>query len=70
MLPAHPVGVLEHAMNLSIEQRETLSRWLPTLLAAAVIWLMVRGLGKLFHVAAFGLVWIYFWGQGIPGFLH
>ncbi|MGB0133245.1 hypothetical protein [Dokdonella sp.] len=57
-------------MNLSIEQRETLGRWLPTLIAAAAIWLIARGLGKLFHAVGFGLVWVYFWTQGVPSFLH
>lgn len=70
MLPAHPVGALERVMNLTIEQRETLSRWIPTLLVAAAIWLLARAFGKTVHAGVFGLIWIYFWTQGFPRFLH
>ena len=50
-------------MNLSIEQRETLNRWLPTILAVAVVWLVARGL-KRFFWAAFGIGWVMFWNGG------
>jgi hypothetical protein len=63
MLPAHPFGALEQAMNLSIEQRETLNRWLPTILVALGIWLLARGIRRAFW-AAFGLAWVMYWTGG------
>ncbi|MEO7935693.1 MAG: hypothetical protein ABIR27_05500 [Dokdonella sp.] len=50
-------------MNLSFEQRETLSRWLPTLLMIAAVWLLARGI-KRFLWAAFGLGWAMLWSEG------
>jgi len=50
-------------MNLSIDQRETLSRWLPTILAVAVVWLLARGL-KQFFWTAFGIGWVMYWTGG------
>ena len=50
-------------MNLSFEQRETLSRWLPTLLAVAAIWLLARGFKRLLWTA-FGIGWVIYWSGG------
>ena len=54
---------LEQTMNLSFEQRETLSRWLPTLLAVAAIWLLARGFKRLLWTA-FGIGWVIYWSGG------
>ena len=50
-------------MNLSIEQQETLRRWLPLVLAIGAGWLLLRGIRKLFWVA-FGLAWAFTWSGG------
>ncbi|MEP6882785.1 MAG: hypothetical protein ABI866_12375 [Dokdonella sp.] len=50
-------------MNLSIEQRETLNRWLPTILVIAAVWLLARGLKRLFW-AAFGIGWVMVFSGG------
>lgn len=50
-------------MNLSIEQRETLNRWLPTILVAVGIWLVARGIRRLFWTV-FGLAWVMYWTSG------
>jgi len=63
MLPAHPVGALESNMNLSVDQRDTLSRWLPTVLVVAAVWLLARGLKRSFW-AVFGLGWVMHWSDG------
>lgn len=47
-------------MNLSVEHRETLRRWLPVLLAALGAWLLWRGLKKSFWTV-FGLAWAFWW---------
>ncbi|HOX70101.1 MAG: hypothetical protein WAS23_04825 [Dokdonella sp.] len=50
-------------MNLSVEQRETLSRWLPTLLVIGVAWLVARGLKRAFWTV-FGIGWLMHWSGG------
>lgn len=50
-------------MNLSIQQRETLHRWLPTILVAIAIWFVARGIKRAFW-AAFGLAWVVHWTGG------
>ena len=69
MLPVRLVGALELSMNLSIEQRETLGRWLPTILVIAAVWLLAHGIKRLFW-AAFGIGWVIFWSGGRFPFWH
>lgn len=57
-------------MNPSVEQRDTLRRWMPTLLAAAAIRLLARGIGKLFQIAVSGVVRVCVRTQGLPRFLQ
>ncbi len=63
MLPVRRFGALEQTMNLSFQQRETLRRWLPTLLLIAGVWLLTRGIKRLLW-AAFGLGWVMLWSGG------
>jgi len=63
MISGHPVGALELSMNLSIDQRETLNRWLPTLLAVVVVWFVARRI-KRFFWAVFGIGLVMFWAGG------
>jgi hypothetical protein len=69
MLRSHHPGALETVMILSVEQRETLHRWLPTILVVAGIWLAARGIKKLFW-AVFGLAWAFHWAPGAFRFWH
>ncbi len=50
-------------MNLSVDQRDTLSRWLPTVLVVAAVWLLARGLKRTFW-AVFGIGWAMHWSGG------
>ena len=50
-------------MNLSIDQRETLQRWLPLVLAIGGAWLLLRGIRKLSGLL-FGLAWVFAWSGG------
>lgn len=50
-------------MILSAEQRETMQKWLPMILAILGIWWVARGMKRLFWTA-FGLFWAYHWAPG------
>ena len=50
-------------MNLSIEQREVLQRWLPLILVIGGVWLLARGIRNLFWTV-FGLTWAFVWSGG------
>jgi hypothetical protein len=63
MRPAHLSGALEQAMNLSIEQRETLERWLPTLLVVTAAWLATCTMRQP-AAATFGIGPVMFRGGG------
>ena len=47
-------------MNLSIDHRETLRRWMPMLLAALGAWLLLRGARRVLWTA-FGMAWVFWW---------
>ena len=45
-------------LDLSSVPRETLEKYLPLVLVAIIVWLMARGLRKMFWTA-FGLFWAF-----------
>lgn len=51
-------------MVLSAEQRETMQKWLPVILAIVGIWWLARGMKNMFWTA-FGLFWAYHWAPGV-----
>ncbi|HET8899197.1 MAG TPA: hypothetical protein VFN09_10540 [Rhodanobacteraceae bacterium] len=50
-------------MQLTNEQRQTLDKYLPWMLAALVAWLFTRGLRRMFWTL-FGIFWIMHWTGG------
>lgn len=46
--------------TISPSTRATLAKWMPVLLAIGVVWLLARGVRKLFWTA-FGLFWAFWW---------
>ncbi len=51
-------------MVLSSEQRETMQKWLPLILAILGIWWVARGIRSALRIA-FGFFWVWFWAPGV-----
>lgn len=46
--------------TVSPSTRATLAKWMPILLAIGAVWLLARGIRRLFWTA-FGLAWAFWW---------
>jgi hypothetical protein len=68
-IPLHCSSASESAMNLTLDQRETLRRWLPVLLMVALAWLAAGGGRKVFGML-FGIAWVMVWTGGRFPFWH
>ncbi len=56
-------------LELSSDQRATLDKYLPLVIAALLVWFAARGLRKMFWVA-FGLFWAFGGAGALRHLLH
>lgn len=56
-------------MNVTAEQRQTLDKYLPWILAFVAAWLVGRGLKKMMWRLV-GLGWVFYWTGGMHWMRH
>jgi hypothetical protein len=56
-------------MNVTAEQRQTLDKYLPWILAAVAAWFFTRGLKRTFW-KLFGIAWVIYWSGGLRWMHH